>query len=114
MPAFQLILSLGLLPFAGKVIPQFFTSQIGVSGAPGATPGTAGGGGRPAGGCRWPQRPNNIMSSLFVFEVDPERPSPVRVRLHLSILIPIKLACSFANPIYLFSIPLCFNLLSVD
>lgn len=35
MPAFQLILSLGLLPFPGKVIPQFFTSQIGVSGAPG-------------------------------------------------------------------------------
>lgn len=54
------------------------------------------------------------MSSLFLFEVDPEPPSPVCVRLHLSILIPIKLACSLANPIYLFSIPLCFNLLGVE
>lgn len=54
------------------------------------------------------------MSSLFVFEVHPEPPSPACARLDLSILIPIKLARSFANPIYLFSIPLCFNLLGVE
>lgn len=46
------------------------------------------------------------MSSLFLFEVDSEHPSPARVLLDLSILIPIKLACSFANPIYLVSVPL--------
>lgn len=102
MPAFQLILSLGLLPFAGKVILQFFTSQIGVSGAPGPRQAQQG-------STRWrlslasEAKQHHVIPVLF--EVDPEPPSPVCVRLDLSILIPIKLACSFANPIYLFSHP---------
>lgn len=56
-------------------------------------------------GLAWPQRPNNTVSSLLLLQVGPLPPSPVCMFLDLSILIPTKLAPSFANPIYLFSIP---------